>query len=42
MITTVVGFCLFFGAPLAWNRLKVDGFVSFLLFVWGVHILVSN
>jgi len=40
MIATFVGFCLFFGAPLAWYRFKVDGIIAFVCFLEGIYILL--
>jgi hypothetical protein len=39
MIATFIGFCLFFGAPVAWYRFKVDAVISLVLFFWGIGIL---
>jgi hypothetical protein len=41
MISTFIGFCLFFGAPVAWYRFKVDAVISFIAFFTGIHILTG-
>lgn len=41
MISTFVGFCLFFGAPVAWHRFKFDGVICLVAFIWGIQILTS-
>jgi len=41
MISTFIGFCLFFGSPVAWYRFKADAVICFVTFFTGIYILTG-